>query len=84
VEQGILSFWRGNSAMIYRSCLFSFSNIYLYAKLTSLENNSNPFMTSLALSTLNTILLYPLDLVHCHMGSDMSVGKGVIEDEGTL
>ena len=65
--------------------------MYIHAKITNTTTFSSQadkvkisFLASLTVATLNTILLYPLDVVHCLMSADMSMGTGVIEDEGTF
>ena len=84
VDQGLMSFWRGNSAMVYKACLVQFSNLYLFAKMRNLlGDDSSPFFASLAVSVATHCALYPLDLAHCLMGADMSMKTGSLEDEGT-
>ena len=70
MDQGFLSFYRGQSPLILLLGSSQVFKFIFYDKL--LEYNSNQTVCSCATAVILTTLLYPLDLAHTLMSADMT------------
>jgi hypothetical protein len=64
-----LSFWRGNTANLYRLLIHSVSNILIFQQINKDFGKINAALIS---STLGLVLSYPFDLARTRMSGDMT------------
>lgn len=83
-EQGITSLWRGNNVNIYRNLMLIGLNVTVYDKIknaympleqsryTGLDYYWRFFASAAMTCGVTAALVYPLDLIHTRISSDMS------------
>lgn len=68
-DQGVFSFFRGNTANLYRLFIHSFSNILIFQQI---NKDLGKFSSAFISSTIGLILSYPFDLARTRMSGDMT------------
>ena len=80
-NQGLLSFYRGQTALMYLLACQQTFRFLAYDKLLNAMPFEGSTQKSLAASSLSavalTTLLYPLDLIHTRMSTDMTKKQGL-------
>lgn len=82
MNQGIIAFYRGNAAYIYKMTIDFGLKFYLYEKVFSYDNGFfGTLIAGLATGVICTTVTYPLDLAHGRMAADMSKKPPAIVDK---
>mmetsp|Transcript_29990 Transcript_29990/g.26561 ORF Transcript_29990/g.26561 Transcript_29990/m.26561 type:complete len:265 (+) Transcript_29990:29-823(+) len=74
-DQGVLNFYRGNMANVYKYAVQNSARAYLYQRFKLQETKTSNFANNVAINTaISWILMtiaYPFDLAHTRMSTDM-------------
>jgi ABC-type spermidine/putrescine transport system permease subunit I len=86
MNQGIMAYYRGTNALIYKLAATSCIKFALYEVLFQSQNEKT-FSSSLVASTVTalvtTAMTYPLDLAHGRMAADMSKKATIAVDKSS-
>lgn len=89
MSQGVVAFYRGNNALIYKLTAAQALRFVMYerllstAKTTMGDNIFSVLLSSTLTSLVLTSVSYPLDLVHGRMAADMSKKPSLYSNKST-